>query len=214
MTYDIPIPKINHFADAVLRGWSVQNFLIAFSAPPVDIFYDTFSFGSLFNSVANVRPDVVPGQPFYLSGSQCVSVLGPPCAGGKGLNPAAFKSPPLDPTTGNPLRQGSLGRNALRGFGATQWDFAVHREFPIHDSVKLQFRAEMFNVLNRPNFGPPVGDLGSPQALLSQFGQSQAMLGQSLSGAGLFGSVGNGSFSPLYQIGGPRSVQLALKLQF
>jgi hypothetical protein len=214
MTYDIAIPKINHFADAVLRGWSVQNFLIAFSAPPVDIFYDTFSFGSLFNSLANVRPDVVPGQPFYLSGSQCVSVLGPPCAGGKGLNPAAFKSPPLDPTTGNPLRQGNLGRNALRGFGATQWDFAVHREFPIRESVKLQFRAEMFNVLNHPNFGPPVGDLGSPQALLSQFGQSQAMLGQSLSGAGLFGSVGNGSFSPLYQIGGPRSVQLALKLQF
>jgi hypothetical protein len=214
MTYDIPIPKINRFTDAGLHGWSVQNFLIAFSAPPVDIFYDAFSFGSLFNSLANVRPDVVPGQPFYLSGSQCVSVLGPPCAGGKGLNPAAFKSPSLDPSTGNPLRQGNLGRNALRGFGATQWDFAVHRDFPIRESVKLQFRAEMFNVLNHPNLGPPVGDLGSPQALLSQFGQSQTMLGQSLSGAGQFGSVGNGSFSPLYQIGGPRSVQLALKLQF
>ena len=85
--------------------------------------------------------------------------------------------------TGFPVSQGNLPRNALRGFGLTQWDFAVHREFPIHESLKLQFRAEMFNVLNHPNFGPPVGDLGYPGALNPQFGQSIQMLGQSLAGA-------------------------------
>jgi hypothetical protein len=98
----------------------------------------------------------------------------------------------------------------LRGFGATQWDFAIHRDFPIHDSLTLQFRAEMFNVLNHPNFGQPIGDLGSPLALNPQFGQSIQMLGQSLGG----NNVGGGSFDPLYQIGGPRSIQLALKLTF
>jgi hypothetical protein len=104
-------------------------------------------------------------------------------------------------------RQGNLPRNALRGFGATQWDFAVHREFLIHESLKLQFRAEMFNVLNHPNFGQPLGDLSGA---LGQFGQSFQMLGQSLSG----GNLGSGAFDPLYQLGGPRSIQFGLKLSF
>jgi hypothetical protein len=104
------------------------------------------------------------------------------------------------------LRQGNLGRNALRAFGATQWDFGIHRDFPIHESLKLQFRAEMFNVLNHPDFGPPIGDIGDPR-----FGQSIEMLGQNLSGSA---GAGAGAFSPLYQIGGPRSIQLALKLTF
>jgi hypothetical protein len=99
-----------------------------------------------------------------------------------------------------------LGRNGLRGFGATQWDFAVHREFPIHESVKLQFRAEMFNVLNHPNFGPPNNQFGE-----GGFGISSQMLAQSLSNQN---NIGGGAFDQLYQIGGPRSIQLALKLIF
>jgi hypothetical protein len=214
ITYEIRAPKGNAVKKAVLGGWSAQNFVIASSPPPVDIFYSASANGALLKSQTNVRPDLVTGQPLYLFGSQCVQVLGPPCAGGKGLNPAAFTSPPVDPTSGNPIRQGDLGRNAVRGFGVVQWDFAMHRDFPIGDRVKLQFRAELFNILNHPNFGPPVGDLGSPQTLNPQFGQSQLMLGQSLSGAQYAGNVGSGALSPLYQIGGPRTVQLALKLSF
>src|SRR5260370_4103846 len=121
----------------------------------------------------------------------------------------AVAQPALDPTTGLPASQGNLPRNALRGFGAAQWDFAMHRDFPIHESVKLQFRAEMFNALNHPNFGPPNGQFlvgGYPG-----FGVSSQMLGQSLnSNQGL----GGGGLSPLYQIGGPRSIHFALKLTF
>ena len=211
MTYDLPTPKINAFTNAILRGWSVENVVQARSALPVTI-YD----GSIFNfssgAAALIRPDVVPGQPLYLYGAECASVFqslgelfsGQTCPGGKGFNPNAFTPPPTD-SNGNALEQGNLPRNALRGFGAAQWDFAVHREFPIHETLRLQFRAEMFNVLNHPNFAPPIADISNPQ-----FGESTQMLGRSL-GAG---NLGGGGFSALYQIGGPRSIQLALKLFF
>ena len=195
LTFDAPAPKWgNSVTNAILRGWSTENFLLVRTAPPVNV-YDSV-LGLFDQGITAVRPDVVPGMPLYLAGS---------FPGGKALNPAAFVAPPTDPITGEPLRQGDLGRNALRGFGATEWDFAVHRDFPIKDRVKLQFRAEMFNVINHPNFGPPVADLSQPN-----FGLSAQMLAQSLGGT----NVGGGGFSPLYQIGGPRSLQFALKLTF
>jgi len=200
LTYDMPAPKINRLTNAILGGWSIRDVIQARSAPPVDVSDENFvQFNNGFSG--DIRPDLVPGQNVYL--------YGPQYPGGKAFNPAAFTDPPSDPVTGNPLRNGNLGRNALRGFGAWQWDLAIHREFPIHESLKLQFRAEMFNALNHPNFGPPSGCFGLYCA--NPFGLSYQMLGQSLAGAD---SLGSGGFSPLYQIGGPRSVQFALKLTF
>jgi carboxypeptidase family protein/TonB-dependent receptor-like protein len=200
LTYEIPAPKSTGFANAMLSGWSTDSFITVRSAPPVNVSDSKFfQFnGGLFG---DVRPDVVAGQPFYLHGSQY--------PGGKALNPAAFTDPPVDPITRNPVRQGNLSRNALRGFGAFQWDLAVHRDFPIHESLKLQFRAEMFNVLNHPNFGPPNGSFG-----FGGFGVSSQMLNQSLNGGVAGNNSGGGAFSPLYQIGGPRSIQFGLKLSF
>jgi hypothetical protein len=198
LTYDIPAPRGELFAKAILGGWSIQNVVQAWSAPPVNVYYSSFEF--LAGAFAQIRPDIVPGVPLYLHGSQY--------PGGKALNPAAFTSPPTD-SNGDPVRQGDLGRNALRGFGATEWDFAIHRDFPIHEGIKLQFRAEMFNVLNHPNFGPPVGDLQNPKSINPQFGVSTQTLAESLGGV-----AGVGGFSSLYQVGGPRSIQLALKLFF
>jgi Carboxypeptidase regulatory-like domain/TonB dependent receptor len=200
LTYDIPVPRTNLIGNSILRGWSLESVVQAWSAPPVNVYYDSFQ--TLLGAQTQVRPDVVPGQSLYLYGSQY--------PGGKAFNPAAFAPPPTDPTTGLPLRQGDLARNALRGFGASQWDFAVHRDFPIHEALRLQFRAEMFNVLNHPNFAPPQGDLQSPGSINPQFGLSTETLGQYLGGL----NVGGGGFNGLYQVGGPRSIQLALKLMF
>jgi hypothetical protein len=208
LTYDIPAPKLNALMNAILRGWSTENIILARSAPPVDIEDGNF-FEFIGGIFAPIRPDLVPGTPFYFYGSQF--------PGGKRLNAAAFMDPPAAPPGPNcpfggcPTRQGNVPRNFLRGFGATQWDFAVHRDFPIHESLKLQFRAELFNVLNHPNFGQPFGDFGFGNV---GFGLSTQMLAQSLNGGGNGSNVGGGAFSPLYQIGGPRSMQFALKITF
>jgi carboxypeptidase family protein/TonB-dependent receptor-like protein len=196
-TYDLPTRTFhNQFTSAVLHGWAVENTVQTRTPLPVDV--SDVNFFTFKGAYAAVRPDVVTGQPLYLSGSQY--------PGGKAFNPAAFTNPPSDPNTGNPLRQGTLPRNALRGFGMFEWECAVHRDFPIRESLHLQFRAESFNVLNHPNFGPPNSQFGA-----GGFGVSTQLLGQSLAG---FGSTGTGAFSPLYQIGGPRSIQFALKLLF
>jgi hypothetical protein len=117
--------------------------------------------------------------------------------GGKAFNPAAFTPPPTE-------QQGDFGRNVLRGFGAWQADVAFRRQFHIAEKVRLRFRGEFSNLFNHPNFGPPDNNLTDPL-----FGQSTQTLASSLGSGGA-----NGGFNPLYQIGGPRSIQLALKLQF
>lgn len=196
LTYDIPSPGVHGLVRTFGEGWSTENFIVSRSAPPVDVDYNYLY--SIGNTSVAVRPDLVLGKALYL--------FGPQYPGGKAFNMAAFTPPPLNPATLEPARQGDLRRNTLRGFGASQWDSAIHRNFSLGESLKLQFRAEIFNILNHPNFGPPIGDLTNPQ-----FGQSTQMLGQYLSGGG---SGGSGGLSSLYQIGGPRSIQVALKIVF
>ena len=146
-------------------------------------------YGFLSGASGVTRPNLVPGVPLWIAN--------PNVAGGKEINPAAFTIP-----TG--AVQGDLGRNALRGFGATQVDLTLRRQFKLRERLSLQARADFFNIFNHPNFGPPTNYLSSPL-----FGQSTQMLGASLGSGGQ-----NGGLNPLYQIGGPRSAQLALKLQF
>lgn len=198
LTYNLPAPFKSRLVRAVLGHWSVDDFLTARSALPVDLIGANFFVnGTSFNA----RPDVIDGVPLYLYGSQCLAAaplgLGQTCPGGKGFNPAAFAVP----TSG---QQGTLGRNVLRGFGAWQDDFTIRRQFHITERLGLQFRGEFFNIFNHPNFGPPTATLTSPL-----FGLSTQTLASSLSSGGA--GVG---FNPLYQIGGPRSIQFALKMEF
>jgi hypothetical protein len=143
-----------------------------------------------------LRPDRVSGAPLYLDDANV--------PGGRRFNAAAFAPPPIGPG-GNPLRQGTLGRNALRGFAMSQVDLAVRRDIRLQGPARLELRLEAFNVFNRVSFGPPVNTLNS-----GLFGQATRTLASSLGAGGVAG----GGFSPLYQVGGPRSVQLAVKVQF
>jgi hypothetical protein len=185
ITYDLPAAYLRGLGNKLLRNWSLDTMVIARTATPVDI----FSVRDIGFGLFNLRPDRIEGVPLYLTDAAR--------PGGKIINRAAFAIPAG-------TRQGTLGRNSLRGFPLSQVNIAFRRGFKLDERFNLQFRTECTNLFNHPNFGDPLGDLGS-----GFFGQSTSMLGRSLGSGGA-----NGGLSPLYQLGGPRSIQLGMKLQF
>lgn len=191
VSYDIPGPRQGVLRQ-VFGSWSTDSIIYARSAPPVNVVTGQSSFGPASAGLAGAfgvqRPNVVPGVPFFLPAP------GQPC--GRIVNAAAFTIPASG--------QGDLGRNALRGCDAVQFDMTLRRQFHFTERLALQARADFFNIFNHPNFGSPVNFLSSPQ-----FGQPTQMLANSLGSGGQ-----SGGLNPLYQIGGPRSIQLAVKLQF
>jgi hypothetical protein len=198
ITYNVPTPPLGKVVSAIFRNFAVDTRFTARSATPVNVTYSR-NIGFGFYSF---RPDLVPGIPIYVDD--------PTAPGGKIFNNARVTIP------GNPnpqigpflrpveARQGTLGRNVVRGFPVYQVDLALRRQFNLTERMNLQLRAEAFNIFNHPNFANQIGTLTS-----SLFGRSTSMLGRALGSDGL-----TGGFSPLYQIGGPRSLQFALKLNF
>ncbi len=206
LTYEIPGTKGSGFAHYLTNGWALDSLLRTNSAQPVNIVTGQYSFGLLWNNDAiNQRPNVVTNAPLYIYGSECAAANGGSnCPGGRRFNPAHFSTPADDFT------QGNLGRNQLRGYDAVQEDLALRRNFPIHESISLEFRAEAFNVFNHPMFGD-VGTQSDGRNLTNNtyFGISAHSLADSLGSGGA-----DGGLSSLYQIGSPRSLQFALKLKF
>jgi len=192
LNYDVPLLASRGLARSFLSGWSVSTLFLARTASPVDVTVRrNAGFGTL-----SYRPDRVVGTPLYIND--------PIAPGGRELNPGAVVVP-------SDLRQGDLGRNAFRGFSVVQQDFSVRRRFRVTERCGIEFIAEAFNVWNHPNFASPSGSLGRFTSHLipsSSFGTSQSMFGTGTT----TGSFGSG-FSPLYQVGGPRSLQLSLKLE-
>jgi len=205
LSYDLPTVRHSGFANAVLHHWGIDGRLTARTAFPVILAGDTI-IDPVTDQAVSSGLDLVPNEPVYLYGANCTTVLqglgdlqpGQGCPGGRAINPNAFAPPPTDPNTGNPTRPGNAPRNFARGFDAVQMNLAVRRDFPIHERLKLQFRAEAFNVFNHPNFGTVNPFFGE-----KTFGQATGILATSL-----------GILNPLYQQGGPRSMQFALRLAF
>jgi hypothetical protein len=194
MTYEIPSAVKTGFLLRVTRDWFIDTVVVARSGFPFSsvLFFespDPFASGG----GATTRADRVPGKPIWLHGSQCIAANGPPCAGGMGLNPVAFSIP-------STIRQGTEGRNDIRGFRLTQVDLSIGRKFALTERLKLQFRTDAFNLLNHPNFTNPPAEVEFGGAFL----QSTSMLNRAL----------GGGLNALFQEGGPRSLQLSLKLSF
>jgi hypothetical protein len=184
VSYMLPAPFRTGFGKALLGNFTLDTIFNARSATPVNILTGRDAFGLGFTTVS--RPDLVPGAPLYLRSD----VL----PGGKRINLAAFDS--VAPLAEK--RQGTFGRNVVRGFPVYQVDLSLRRSIPIREQVALQIRADAFNILNHPNFASPSGIMTD-----ATFGRATQMLNTGLAG-----------LNPLFQTGGPRSLQLALKLSF
>jgi hypothetical protein len=195
LTYDVPGQYSNAVLSGVLKHWALDARVTARSALPVDVIGNQYVIDTVTQSRVNYHPNLVPGQPLYLYSSQY--------PGGKIINYDAFNVPTSGPGFDS---EGDTPRNYARDFGAWQMNFAIRRDFPIYERLHLQFRAEAFNIFNHPSFsGIDYDWQDGPYNPEDHYG---------------FGGAGNtlnsilGGLNPLYQTGGPRSLQLALKLIF
>lgn len=169
----------------LMNDWGVDLLGRFRSALPVTIVTGTLLPGAL-GSVAQ-RPDRVTGVASYIDD--------PTVPEGRRFNAAAFVAPPID-------RQGTEGRNSLRGYRGRQLDLAIRRTIRVAGSGQVQLRVDAYNVLNTPNFGAPAAVLVSPL-----FGRPLNTLNQ------LGGSAGD-QLSALYQWGGARSMEVSIRVRF
>jgi hypothetical protein len=173
LSYDVP--TISVLPKALGEGWTVNTILTFQTGRPVDVFYsDDVSGFAGFNDRPNVIGDIRrirfrPGQP---------------------LDPAVRDTVFAQPASGT---FGDAGRNLLTAPGFSIVDFSVMKMTRITERLKLQLRAEFFNLPNHPQFSQPTGDLFS-----RNFGS-------------LTDTADRGN--PLAS-GGPRRIQFAAKLIF
>lgn len=188
VSWDLPRPAGNFLTRNLFGGWRVDGRVLARTGFPVDLsgnfFLDSITGDTYYSGV-----DLIPKRPLYLHAYGLPG--GRIFNGGVNAVSPAFILPQGEAPGGAP-------RNLVRGFSASQENVGVRRAFHLHDSLNLQAGVEMFNVTNHPNFGyidPYLPDL--------LFGQPTKLLNQS------FGATGS-----VYQQGGPRSMQISLRLVF
>lgn len=185
VSYDLPSGYDNRAARMLLGGWGIDSRIAFRTAMPVDVIANN---GVSTSGIAfTTRPNLVAGAPLYLD------VEGAP--GGRVINSAAFTLPAAG-------TEGSAGRNIARGFAAAQTDLSLRRDFTLSEQTRLSFAAEAFNAFNQVNFGSINNNLQRNTAS-TPFGWATGTLAGQL-----------GGMNALYQMGGPRSLQLALRLRF
>ena len=191
--FHIPVGKGHRILD---RGGVVEailgNWQMAWNAMAQSGQFFTPSFTGFDVSNTNTiggRPDVVSGVSTQPVGTQSIN---------NWFNPAAFKIPgcpdktPVCPKPDNVGNFGNAGIGILRGPMIANADFALSKYFPIHERMRAQFRVNMANVFNHPNFALPASNISSPGTV----GRITSSV------AATFGSVA------------PREIDFQLRLEF
>ncbi len=126
-------------ANALAGGWSINSILTL---------QDGFPFTpQLSYNPSNTGDTRNPVRPFVNPAFSGPVILGSP---NQWFNPAAFLAPP-----NNSGFDGNLGRDTLIGPRLATWDVSFLKDTRIRERLNLQFRAELFNILNHPNFNTP-----------------------------------------------------------
>jgi len=130
---------LGRFGNGAVSGWSVNSLVVLQAGFPFtpQLSYNPSNNGDTRNPV---RPFVNPN--FHGN-----AIIGKPS---QWFNPNAFLQPPA-----NSGFFGNLRRDTLVGPGLATWDFSTVKDTSLHERLTLQFRAEIFNLLNRANFNTP-----------------------------------------------------------
>ncbi|MBI3046754.1 MAG: TonB-dependent receptor [Acidobacteria bacterium] len=190
-------------ARALLGDWSINLNLRAQSAAPLTV---TYAYRDPVDTILyTYRVDLVAGEPIWLKDGSA--------PGGRRLNPAAFAVPSgvRAGAVRNTIGHGNEPRNGVRGFGLWQADLALQRQLRLGGRRAVQLRAEAYNVLNRPSFAQPDASIGTVVGATGQF--IPAPLFGRITGSGGFG-IGPGAIGTLAPTGGPRTIQLVVRLNF
>ena len=199
VSYEVSTPPWGRVGKAILGGWAVDGIVRVSSAPPINVTVRSISpvFGSYLT-----QAEIVPGQPYWIAD--------PTQPDGKALNSAAFAPPAVGQTGNFPV-------NGLRSpYSIDQTDLALRRQFSISERVKLDVRAEYFNLFNHPMFGI-AGSTCNPNTLWGYQGGPFSSFGKVCPGTSTTNLDGGGfpnGQNALYAVGGPRSAQFTLKLLF
>ena len=184
--YDLPVGQGRALGrnwgtgiNAVLGGWTlggIEQLQTGFHFVPYS--YDDPANSPTYQGVA--RPDEVGNPRSFSYGTGVQASLGCPTGRQSTLcsfNPAAFAVPA-------PGDFGNADRNSVQGPGLVSLDLALHKEFRFREDKSIEFRTEVFNFVNTPNFANPDEGLQSP------------------------------TFTRYLSSGAPREIQFALKLLF
>jgi hypothetical protein len=159
--YDLPF-----HSSRLVRGWQLGIVVQAQSGNPVNI----VTSDSTVTGVANtLRPDVAGPIPIIGSVDRWFDTSG------------------FTPVSGF----GNLGRNVVTGPGFDNIDFSILKNTELGEEIRLQFRLEVFDLLNHANFGQPGNVVGTPG----------------------FGRITNTRF-PTGESGSSRQMQLGMKVMF
>lgn len=172
--YELPFGDRSGLLGSLTKGWQIATVLLARSGLPYTVQLGTTRSGTGWTT--NQRPDVVPG----------VEGTGDPDGPNGWLNRAAYS----DPVAGT---FGTLGRNTERGPRFVQLDASLLKRTTIRDTQKIEFRVEIFNLLNRPIWA--------------------AMPARTYLTAASFGNVQN-TFGRTESFGTARQIQLAVRYSF
>jgi hypothetical protein len=155
-SYDLPFGhgqrlfnRLTGVANGFASGWTMNSIVTLQSGFPFtpQLSYNPSNNGDTKN----------PVRPFVNPAFTGPVILGKPT---QWFNPAAFLQPP-----NNSGFYGNLGRDSLVGPSLATWDFSVFKNTAITERMTLQFRAELFNLLNRANFNTPNAVVFTPSGV-------------------------------------------------
>jgi hypothetical protein len=154
-SYEVPRGDFGGIGNAILNGWQLNGIVTLAAGHPITVNDNRNTQETRMGVISGLRPDLSPGG----NNNPIEGVVGN-CAGfealaGKQLgtpnnyfDPCQFSLPTLG-------LLGNLGRSTLVTPGMATLDFSMFKDVHLTEQNKLQFRAEIFNLFNRPNFGTP-----------------------------------------------------------